>query len=271
MDREVVKLQAQEKKLMIEIKKSMKESPQLAVAQIKAKDVVRTRNMISKFTIMKSHMQSISLRLQTVKSTQAMQEAMKGAAKAMARMNAQTDLQGLNKILNDFQKENDIMLTKQEQMDEGLDEMFAADNEEGKIDDLVGQVLAEIGIETQLPGAKGKSPIGCMGTRAAPWACARPLTLSRHPPFFRPAVPSPLTFGTQSAAAAAALLASVPCSPIFLGGLRALAPIFFHLLVPEGLVLRFLPLVPCSLRLVPDSAATAQRTFDRFSPAAPRL
>jgi len=69
-----------------------------------------------------------------------MQEAMKGAAKAMARMNAQTDLQGLNKILNDFQKENDIMLTKQEQMDEGLDEMFAADNEEGKIDDLVGQV-----------------------------------------------------------------------------------------------------------------------------------
>jgi len=96
--------------------------------------------MISKFTIMKSHMQSISLRLQTVKSTQAMQEAMKGAAKAMARMNAQTDLQGLNKILNDFQKENDIMLTKQEQMDEGLDEMFAADNEEGKIDDLVGQV-----------------------------------------------------------------------------------------------------------------------------------
>ena len=41
-----------------------------AVIQIKAKDLVRTRQMITKFYTMKSQMQSISLRLQTIKSTQ---------------------------------------------------------------------------------------------------------------------------------------------------------------------------------------------------------
>ncbi len=70
--------------------------------------------MITKFYTMKSQMQSVSLRLQSVKSTQvlrdivgrqtfqqalisrpcaqAMQEAMKGAAKAMHKMNAQVGM-----------------------------------------------------------------------------------------------------------------------------------------------------------------------------------
>jgi charged multivesicular body protein 2A len=70
MDREVTRLQNQEKKLIIEMKKCAKDGQQMPVIQIKAKDLVRTRQMITKFYTMKSQMQSISLRLQTIKSTQ---------------------------------------------------------------------------------------------------------------------------------------------------------------------------------------------------------
>jgi len=159
MDRECLKLQTTEKKLIIEIKKCAKESQQMAIIQIKAKDLVRTRGMITKFYTMKSQMQSVSLRLQSVKSTQAMQEAMKGAAKAMHKMNAQTDLSAMNKIMQEFERENDIMTAKQEDMDEALDDMFQVDGEEGKIDDVVSEVLAEIGIDTKgqmAPAAGGR-------------------------------------------------------------------------------------------------------------------
>ena len=54
--------------------------PQSA-AKIMAKDLVRTRRHITKFYQMKTHLQGVSLKLQTLKSNQAMAEAMKGATR----------------------------------------------------------------------------------------------------------------------------------------------------------------------------------------------
>ena len=42
-----------------------------------AKDLVRTRRHVTKFYQMKTHLQGVSLKLQTLKSNQAMGEAMK--------------------------------------------------------------------------------------------------------------------------------------------------------------------------------------------------
>lgn len=44
---------------------------------------VRTRRYESKFLEMKSHLQGVSLRMQTVKSTEAMARSMKGCTQAM--------------------------------------------------------------------------------------------------------------------------------------------------------------------------------------------
>ena len=46
-----------------------------------AKDLVRTRRYISKFYSMKTQLQAVSLRIQTLRSNQQMAEAMKGATK----------------------------------------------------------------------------------------------------------------------------------------------------------------------------------------------
>lgn len=46
-----------------------------------AKDLVRTRRHITKFYQMKTHLQGVSLKLQTLKSNQAMADAMKGATR----------------------------------------------------------------------------------------------------------------------------------------------------------------------------------------------
>jgi len=57
--------------------------------KILAKDLVRTRRYIKKFILMQANIQAVSLKLQTLKSTDAMGQAMKGVTKAMAAMNKQ--------------------------------------------------------------------------------------------------------------------------------------------------------------------------------------
>merc|ERR1740124_769428 len=61
----------------------MAKEQQMGAVRIMAKDLVRTRAHVTKFIEMRSHLQSCGLKLQTVKSHQAMGEAMKNTTKAM--------------------------------------------------------------------------------------------------------------------------------------------------------------------------------------------
>ena len=54
-----------------------------------AKDLVRTRRYVKKFILMKANIQAVSLKIQTLKSNDAMAQAMKGVTKAMVTMNKQ--------------------------------------------------------------------------------------------------------------------------------------------------------------------------------------
>ncbi|CAG8828189.1 11588_t:CDS:2, partial [Dentiscutata erythropus] len=49
--------------------------------KIMAKDLVRTRRYIQKFQAMKTQLQAVNLKIQTLRSNQHMAEAMKGATK----------------------------------------------------------------------------------------------------------------------------------------------------------------------------------------------
>ena len=77
LDKERTQLERQEKKLVVDIKK-MAKSGQMEAVKIMAKDLVRTRNFIKKFILMRANIQAISLKVQTLKSQAAMANAMKG-------------------------------------------------------------------------------------------------------------------------------------------------------------------------------------------------
>lgn len=55
-----------------------------------AKDLVRTRRHIHKFYQIKTQLQAVSLRIQTLRSNQQMAEAMKGATRVHSAVSAQT-------------------------------------------------------------------------------------------------------------------------------------------------------------------------------------
>ena len=78
-------------------------------------DLVRTRQYITKFIEMRSHLQGVALKLQTVKSHQAMAEAMQSTAVAMQKMNKAVNVSTITKMLAEFERENQ----KTEMMQEG--------------------------------------------------------------------------------------------------------------------------------------------------------
>nr|DAD43559.1 TPA_asm: hypothetical protein HUJ06_001789 [Nelumbo nucifera] len=146
IERERQGLQTQEKKLITEIKKSAKQG-QMGAVRIMAKDLIRTRHQIEKFYKLKSQLQGVALRIQTLKSTQAMGEAMKGVTKAMGQMNRQMNLPSLQRIMQEFEMQNEKMEMVTEVMGEAIDDAMEGDEEEEETDELVNQVLDEIGID----------------------------------------------------------------------------------------------------------------------------
>ena len=56
-----------------------------------AKDLVRTRRYVKKFILMRANIQAVSLKIQTLRSNNAMAQAMKGVTKAMQTMNRQVN------------------------------------------------------------------------------------------------------------------------------------------------------------------------------------
>ncbi|GAO49994.1 DOA4-independent degradation protein 4 [Saitoella complicata NRRL Y-17804] len=158
LDRERTKLEQQEKKLQNDIKKAAK-AGQMGACKIMAKDLVRTRRYVQKFYQMRTQLQAVSLRIQTVRSNEAMTTSLRGATKLMSSMNRQMNLPALQRITMEFERENDIMDQRQEMMEEAIDDTFEDDEEE--TDEIVGAVLDELGIE--LGQQLGATPTGAIG------------------------------------------------------------------------------------------------------------
>ncbi|ODV90822.1 hypothetical protein CANCADRAFT_111253 [Tortispora caseinolytica NRRL Y-17796] len=153
LDRERQKLEVQEKKLVQDIKKSAK-AGQMSACKIQAKDLVRTRKHIQKFYQMRTQLQAVALRIQTVRSNEQMMQSMKGATGLLGSMNRSMNLPALNRIAMEFQRESDMMDQRQEMMDDAIDDAMEDDEEES--DEVVNQVLDEIGID--LSQALGEAP-----------------------------------------------------------------------------------------------------------------
>lgn len=146
LEREKMKMEQQEKKIIADIKKLAKEG-QMDAVKIMAKDLVRTRKYVKKFMLMKANIQAVSLKVQTLRSQNAMAQAMKGVTKAMQSMNRQLNLPQIQRILQEFEKQSEIMDMKEEMMNDAIDDAMEGDDDEEESDAVVSQVLDELGLQ----------------------------------------------------------------------------------------------------------------------------
>lgn len=118
---------------------------------------------IDKFYSMRTQLQAISLRIQTVRSNEQMMQSMKGATSLLGSMNRQMNLPALQRIAMEFEKENDVMDQRQEMMDDAIDDVTGLEDEE-EGDEVVNKVLDEIGVD--LGQAVGASTLPAPSTRS---------------------------------------------------------------------------------------------------------
>lgn len=145
LEREIKVLENSEKKLIADIKKNAKAN-QMGAVKVMAKDLVRTRNYVTRFIEMKTHLNAVSLKMQTIKSHDAMANAMKGVTKALTKMNEKMDIPGLQKIMSEFERENEKAEATEDMIGDTLDDAMADEGSEEQENLVVGQVLDELGI-----------------------------------------------------------------------------------------------------------------------------
>lgn len=146
VDRERMKMQRLELQRKNEIRRLAREG-QMKSVRIAARDLVRVRNCVAKMYELRSQMQSVQMQLSTMRSSEAMTHAMQGIVRSMHLMNRQVNLPRIGQILQDFERESEVLSLKQEVIDDAMENAIADEDENEETEQVVNQVLDELGLE----------------------------------------------------------------------------------------------------------------------------
>eukprot|EP01125_Pyxidicula_operculata_P022213 TRINITY_DN8963_c0_g1_i1.p1 TRINITY_DN8963_c0_g1~~TRINITY_DN8963_c0_g1_i1.p1 ORF type:complete len:225 (+),score=61.58 TRINITY_DN8963_c0_g1_i1:46-720(+) len=171
MDREVMALERQEKKVEQEIRMLAKQG-QTKSARIMAKEIVRIRKQKEQLLKTKVTLGAVQTKSETARANLAMQKAFSSATKTMATVNAMNSPEKLHQTMMNYEKQSQMMDMNEEMLDELLDDS----EEEEEAEQLVDAVFEEIGIElnSQLVDAPKTKLAATGGKTAAPASKSKP-------------------------------------------------------------------------------------------------
>lgn len=140
-------LERQEKQLEAEIKRAAKQGNK-QLLNILAKQLVALRKQKTRSMVVNSKVTGIGHQLKVAQTTSTMAGAIGASTRAMATVNAAINPQQLQQTLQTFERETTKMDMAGEMMDDTLDDILAGSDEEEESEQLVSQVLDEIGLDT---------------------------------------------------------------------------------------------------------------------------
>ncbi|XP_029653956.1 charged multivesicular body protein 2a-like [Octopus sinensis] len=146
LDRERIKMEQQERKVISDLKQ-MANKNQMDAVKVIALDLVRTRRQIKKLIMMKINIQGVASKLVSLKSNASMGNVMCSVAKTLSAMNRQINLPQIQKIAMEFERQSEMMEMKQEAMDDAIDDVVGDADDDIETDKVVEQVLDELGIK----------------------------------------------------------------------------------------------------------------------------
>ena len=149
LERETQALRNHERLTVVAIQRAAREG-KMADVEVQAKELVRTRRMNTKFEKLKSHTRGVMLKVQTIKTTQAMGEtAMRECATAIAAINKNLNTPQIAGVMQEFEKETQKLEMAQELMEDSIEDVMEESDEEAEQAEVVEQVLEELGIQMQ--------------------------------------------------------------------------------------------------------------------------
>eukprot|EP01025_Chloroclados_australasicus_P054206 TRINITY_DN6420_c1_g3_i1.p1 TRINITY_DN6420_c1_g3~~TRINITY_DN6420_c1_g3_i1.p1 ORF type:complete len:210 (-),score=43.85 TRINITY_DN6420_c1_g3_i1:176-805(-) len=143
LDRELANLDREEKKLIQDMKVEAKKNP--AAARILAKQLVKLRDNRVRLQKAKGQISGVSAAMKVNSVMYTTANTMSNSAAAMGKVNDSIGASRMQQNMMEFAKQNHQMSKMEDMLDSTMDDVFAVD--EDAADDLVNQVLDEIGID----------------------------------------------------------------------------------------------------------------------------
>ena len=156
MEREVAKLDIQEKKILLEMKR-MGQATCCCDQQGQGIDNLRAHR--TRLSAMRAHLGQLSQQLQSVSGAQKIQDVVCQTTRMLQTLNKRYDPIQVSRMLQEFEKQNSMMVVKQEVLDDGLDEAFQVEGEITFAEDEVTRVMQEVGLDHD--ALLGHARIGC--------------------------------------------------------------------------------------------------------------
>jgi len=146
LDREVMNLQREEQKLMVEIKR-LSNAGQQQQARTLAKALVQNRNQQQKIVQQKYQLQGVSTNLVNAKATQTMGQTMGSASDALNQINKTMDPQKTMQNVKQYEMQSERMNMAQEMMSDAVDGAMGGDEVDEESDLIMDEILDGIALD----------------------------------------------------------------------------------------------------------------------------
>ena len=145
MEREEARAAAADKALTNEIVACAREQ-KLGQCKAKAKQLVRSRAHRARLGGMRAQLSALGQQVEAVRGTQHMHSVMEQTTALMKTLNQRVNPRACHRQLVEFERQNAAFSMGQEVMQETLDAVFEADDEQEASDDALSGIFMELGL-----------------------------------------------------------------------------------------------------------------------------
>ena len=151
LDRDITALDRQEKLLLQQINARAKapgvDPTKDTGLRAQAKELVQLRKHREKLYETRAHLSSVGMQASSMSAQVSMVTAMGSVSEALKSANTVMDTKKLNSTMNEFVKQNQTAMMKEELLNDALADAFDDSDVEEEADNVTNMVLAELGVE----------------------------------------------------------------------------------------------------------------------------
>ena len=146
MSKESTKAEAQSKALIEKVKKCIAKGD-YEQAKIAASDAIRQKNMVKRYRVLSSKVETIAQRLKTAYQNQRLSEQMQSLTQQLLGAGSAMDIVKMTETMSNFEKLFDDLDVNSNMMDQVFDNVNAGTVNENEVNQLIGQIAQQNGLK----------------------------------------------------------------------------------------------------------------------------
>ncbi|KYO00755.1 putative vacuolar protein sorting-associated protein 2 [Plasmodium gaboni] len=146
LEREIFKMENEKKQIEKNIRIHAKKND-ITLVRTLAKDLVKIKQNVIKYNKIKSHLLSMKIKLQSVKSSEQLNKSLSDINNIIKRVNKYIQVKNINNSIYEFQKQNNEVSIKEDMIDDLFDTLNYDIDMIQEEDEIVSKVLDELGIQ----------------------------------------------------------------------------------------------------------------------------